>query len=387
MTISENISLQPYNTFRIGATARWFASFSSQEELGELLEQSRQIAKHTPLYPEGADPSFNPASFIVHPGPVQSRQDNQLPLFVLGGGSNILLTRNIDGLVLHNRIMGIQLVHEDEDHIYVKAGAGENWDGFVRYCLERNWAGVENLSLIPGNVGASPMQNIGAYGVEIKEVFHELEAWDIEERKVYTFSLNDCEFGYRDSIFKGRFKGRFIILNVTYRLKKIPVFHTDYGAIREELEKMKVTQPSIRAISQAVIRIRSSKLPDPARIGNAGSFFKNPTVSAARFTELKASYPGIPGYPLEAGPKDAEPQGEARPSGLSAVKLAAGWLIEQCGWKGFRRGDAGCHERQALVLVNFGKASGQEIFDLSEEILQSVQTRFGVTLEREVNII
>ncbi|HEX9513489.1 MAG TPA: UDP-N-acetylmuramate dehydrogenase [Puia sp.] len=337
----ENTSLKTLNTFGIDATARWFASFSTQEELSGLLDRT--------------------------------------PLLILGGGSNILFTGNFDGLVLKNEIQGIELIREDEKYVYVRAGAGENWHGFVQYCLQRNWAGVENLSLIPGNVGAAPMQNIGAYGVEIKEVFYELDALRLEDGKVHSFSLNDCEFGYRESVFKRRFKDRYVILDVTFRLNKIPKFHTEYGAIRAELDKMGVQELSIQAISQAVINIRSSKLPDPRQIGNAGSFFKNPTVTGERFTVLQAAFPGIPGYPSGGGG-----EGEGRGG---AVKLAAGWLIEQCGWKGYRRGDAGCHALQALVLVNYGQASGKEIYRLSEEILQSVKNKFGVELEREVNII
>ncbi|HEY4336630.1 MAG TPA: UDP-N-acetylmuramate dehydrogenase, partial [Puia sp.] len=290
---------------------------------------------------------------------------------ILGGGSNILFTKDFGGLVLKNNIRGIELIREDEHHVYVRVGAGENWQGFVEYCLQRNWAGVENLSLIPGSVGATPMQNIGAYGVEIKEVFYELEAWSLEENKVYSFSLNDCELGYRDSVFKQRYRGKFVILNVVYRLNKIPKFNIAYGAIREELDQMDVGQLSIQAISEAVINIRRSKLPDPAKIGNAGSFFKNPVVGADRFVQLQSSFPGIAGFPNSGG----------------TVKLAAAWLIEQCGWKGYRKGDAGCHERQALVLVNYGQASGAEILALSEEIATSVRTKFGVGLEREVNII
>jgi UDP-N-acetylmuramate dehydrogenase len=239
------------------------------------------------------------------------------------------------------------------------------------YCIDNGLAGVENLSLIPGNVGASPMQNIGAYGVEMKEVFHDLEAMHLEDRRVQLFTLNDCEFGYRDSIFKRKYKGEFAILTVTFRLNKHPKFNTSYGAVEQELQKMGVQELSIKAISQAVINIRSSKLPDPAVTGNAGSFFKNPTVSVEFFEPLKNQFPNIVAYKV----------------GDDAVKLAAGWLIEQCGWKGVRKGDAGCHAKQALVLVNYGNATGQEIYDLSQEIVQSVQNKFGVTLEREVNII
>src|SRR5260221_1453742 len=336
MNITENISLKSYNTFGIDVTAHYFSSFATQDQLVELLAM-------TPANP-----------------------------LILGGGSNVLFTRDIDGFVQKNEVSGIDLVHEDEEYVYIKAGAGENWHAFVLHCLDRGWAGVENLSLIPGSVGAAPMQNIGAYGVEIRDVFQELEAYDLKEQKVYTFSLNDCEFGYRESVFKRKYRDRFVILNVTFRLRREPVFHTSYGAIREELEKMGVSQLSIRAISQAVINIRSSKLPDPHEIGNAGSFFKNPAVPNHKLDSLRAEFPAIVGYPNP---------------GSETTKLAAGWLIEQCGWKGFRRGDAGCHARQALVLVNYGGASGQEVYDLSEEILLSVERKFGVRLEREVNII
>ncbi len=291
---------------------------------------------------------------------------------MLGGGSNILLTRDVDGLVLRNMIGGIGLVDEDEDYVYVRAGAGENWHGFVEYCIGRDWAGVENLSLIPGSVGAAPMQNIGAYGVEIKEVFYELEAWHIAERKAYVFSENDCEFGYRESVFKRRLRGQFVILSVTFRLAKKPVFHTAYGAIKEELERMGVREPGIRAVSDAVVAIRRSKLPDPAVIGNAGSFFKNPTIPDEQYDILQAEYPAIVGY---------------HTMGTDTTKLAAGWLIEQCGWKGFRRGDAGVHARQALVLVNYGMAKGAELYELSREIAGSVDDKFGVELETEVNIM
>ena len=268
-------------------------------------------------------------------------------------------------------------MHEDEHHLYVQAGAGESWNSFVQHCINHNWAGVENLSLIPGNVGASPMQNIGAYGVEIKNVFYSLEAVHLEDKKLVNFSLNDCEFGYRESVFKRKFKDQFAITSVTYRLNKIPEFNISYGAVEQEIQKAGVKELSIKAIADAVIRIRSSKLPDPKIIGNAGSFFKNPHVAAGEFYILKERFPKIVGYVQENGD----------------YKLAAGWMIENCGpqdavsWKGFRRGDAGCHSWQSLVLVNYGNASGAAIYDLSEEILQSVKQRFGVVLEREVNII
>jgi UDP-N-acetylmuramate dehydrogenase len=340
--LQENISLRPFNTMGINAKARYFASFSSVNDLRELLETNRSMSKK----------------------------------LLLGGGSNVLLTKDFDGIVLKNDIGGIDIVKEDARHVYLRAGAGENWHRFVQHCIGRDLAGVENLSLIPGSVGASPMQNIGAYGMEIKEVFEELEAMRIEDGKLQIFTANDCEFRYRESVFKRRYLNQFVILNVTFRLNKTPIFHTSYGALEQELERMGVKDLNIKAISQAVINIRSSKLPDPQSIGNAGSFFKNPSVPAARFEYLQKQFPSMPGYPNADG----------------STKLAAGWLIEHCGpteatsWKGFRRGDSGCYDKQALVLVNYGNAGGKEIFDLSEEILQSVKKKFGVELEREVNI-
>ena len=294
-----------------------------------------------------------------------------IPPLIVGGGSNILFKNHVSGLVLKNDIPGLQVVKEDADQVYIRAGAGENWHGFVKFCLEHNWAGVENLSLIPGCVGASPMQNIGAYGVEIKEVFEELEAWHLQEKKIHVFRAADCAFGYRESVFKGKYRNQYVILNVTYRLNKKPHFNTSYGAIEQELERMGAQELSIQAISQAVINIRTSKLPDPAKIGNAGSFFKNPSVPASAYEQLKQQHPAIVGYTNADG----------------TVKLAAGWLIEQCGLKGYRKGDAGVHEKQALVLVNYGHASGNDIYDLSEHVMKSVRDKFGVELEREVNIV
>ncbi|MGG9972796.1 UDP-N-acetylmuramate dehydrogenase [Ferruginibacter sp. SUN002] len=340
--IEQHISLKNYNTFGIGAMAQYFSVFNTVDELSELLE-FKQL----------------PASSL------------QPSILILGGGSNILFTKNFEGLVLKNNIQGIEKVGEDDNSVYIKAGAGVNWHQFVLYCIENNFSGIENLSLIPGNVGASPMQNIGAYGVEIKDVFHELEAFHLTEKKIIKFNLSECAFGYRESVFKRKFKGQFVILSVTYKLNKVPVFNTSYGAIEQELEKMGVKELSIKAISEAVIHIRSSKLPDPKEIGNAGSFFKNPEISNDQYSILNIQYPNIVGYSLPNG----------------KTKLAAGWLIEQCGWKGYRKGDAGCHAKQALVLVNYGTASGNEIYDLSEAIILSVKEKFGVTLEREVNII
>jgi UDP-N-acetylmuramate dehydrogenase len=350
MQIQENVSLKPYNTFGIDAKARWFAEFANVEQLNELIQHS----------------TFNP------PSPAKAGYGRAgIQHFVLGGGSNILFTGDINGIVLKNEVSGIEKISEDQDHVFIKTGAGENWHRFVLHCIENNWAGVENLSLIPGNVGASPMQNIGAYGVELKSVFHELEAFHLQEKTNYVFGLKDCEFDYRQSVFKERYRNQFVIMNVTFRLNKRPVFNTSYGAVEKELEKMGVKELNIAAISQAVINIRSSKLPDPAVIGNAGSFFKNPIVTRRVFEDLQKNHPGIIGFDNNDG----------------NMKLAAAWLIEQCGWKGYRKGDAGCHANQALVLVNYGNASGAEIFDLSEQILQSVKAKFGVVLEREVNIV
>lgn len=338
MQVSENVLLKSYNTFGIGAHARYFATFASVEDLMALMEQ---------------------------------QQRSNLPRMILGGGSNILFTGDFNGWMLKNELKGITVVKEDNDYVYVKAGAGENWHGFVQHCIALQLGGLENLSLIPGNVGASPMQNIGAYGVEIKDVFHELEALHLDENHIVTFNNADCQFGYRESVFKRQYRNQFAILSVTYRLSKKPHFNTSYGAINEELQRMNVQTLSIQAISQAVINIRSSKLPNPAEIGNAGSFFKNPTIPKEQFEALHAAFPQLVAYPVAN----------------HAFKLAAGWLIEQCGWKGYRKGDAGVHAKQALVLVNYGEATGKEIYQLSQEVVDSVEAKFGVVLEREVNIL
>lgn len=340
--IKENFSLKQFNAFGIDASAQYFSTFNSVEQLEELLAFKKDT----------------------------SNASLTMPL-ILGGGSNILLTKNVEGLVLKNELKGIEKIAEEGEAVFIKAGAGENWHQLVMYCINNNLAGMENLSLIPGNVGASPMQNIGAYGVELKDVFYELEAFHLNEKKTVIFGLNDCKFGYRESVFKRQFKNQFVITSVTYRLSKTPHFNTSYGAIEQELQAMGVEQLSIQAISQAVINIRSSKLPDPKVIGNAGSFFKNPEIDQQQFEVIRQTFPNVVGYALDNG----------------NVKLAAGWLIEQCGWKGYRKGDAGCHAKQALVLVNYGNATGDEILKLSEAIIYSVQQKFGVLLEREVNII
>ncbi|MEN9523238.1 MAG: UDP-N-acetylmuramate dehydrogenase [Bacteroidota bacterium] len=337
MIIQQNITLKNFNTFSIEVIGKYFAEINSFIDLNELAN----------------DEIFNQ------------------PKLVLGGGSNILFTKNYDGLVIKNNLKGISIIDETNEFVLVKAAAGEVWHQFVLFCIENNYCGIENLSLIPGCVGASPMQNIGAYGVEIKDVFYSLEAFHIHDKKVVTFNLNECEFGYRESVFKRKFKNQFIITSVTFKLNKKPNFKISYGAIEQQLEQMKVKELSIKAISDAVIAIRSSKLPNPAEIGNAGSFFKNPEISLEKYNSLKSEFKEIVAYDVANGNK----------------KLAAGWLIEQCGWKGKTIGNCGVHKNQALVLVNYGGAKGDEIYNLSTEIINSVNSKFGVELEREVNIM
>ena len=336
--VHENYPLKKLNTFGIDASARYFAECSNIDQITEIL--SRQ-------------------SFI-----------NQQKI-ILGGGSNLLFTKNFDGLIIKNNLKGIELIKEDSEFYFVKAGAGEIWNHLVMHCVTNNYAGLENLSLIPGNVGASPMQNIGAYGAEIKDHFFELEALHINDKKIQVFNNSECKFGYRESVFKRELKNQYIITSVTFKLLKKPELNTRYGAIEKEMEAMGAREINIQAISKAVCNIRSSKLPNPTEIGNAGSFFKNPEVLRNKYESLKNKFPAIIGYDLENG----------------NVKLAAGWLIEQCGWKGKTIGDAGVHKLQALVLVNYGNAKGAEILDLSQKIMDSVNDTFGVDLEREVNII
>ncbi len=335
--IQNNISLKPYNTFGIDVNANSFATFSSIEELKTLLAQ---------------------------------RQANE-PLLILGGGSNVLLTKPFDGMVLKNEINGFELVSENSNEVVVESGAGEIWHQFVMKCIEKGFAGLENLSLIPGSVGASPMQNIGAYGVEIKDVFEYLDAYEISTGKIKRFSKEDCAFGYRESVFKNIYKDQFVICRVAFRLSKNPKINTSYGAIESELQKMGISEPTIRDVSKAVITIRQSKLPDPAVLGNAGSFFKNPVVDESLVENIKISYPDVPNYPAEIGKR----------------KLAAGWLIETAGWKGKIIDTCGVHKLQALVLVNYGGSTGKQVFDLSSQIIDDVYHKFGVRLEREVNIL
>ncbi|WP_336686348.1 UDP-N-acetylmuramate dehydrogenase [Chryseobacterium bernardetii] len=337
--MQENFSLKPYNTFGVDAQAKYFVEINSIEELRDALTFSKK---------------------------------NTLPLLFLGGGSNILLTKDFDGLAIKLNLKGISEKDLNENEVLVTAKAGENWHEFVMHCLSKNYGGLENLSLIPGNVGTSPMQNIGAYGTEIKDVFVCCQVLDLENFELTTFDLEKCRFGYRDSIFKQEGKGRYIILDVTFKLtKKEHQIKTEYGAITSELQNLGITNPTIQDVSKAVINIRQSKLPDPKQIGNAGSFFKNPTIPLVQFEDLKQKFSNIQGYP----------NGDM-------VKVPAGWLIEQCGWKGKQIGNVASHKLQSLVIINAtGKATGKEIFDFSTEIINSVQEKFGIGLEREVNII
>lgn len=338
MKLLESVSLKPFNTFGIDARARLLAHIASPEDLQNILSDQKL------------------------------QNQNRL---ILGGGSNVLFSGQVDALVLKIDLMGRSIIEEDEDNSVVEAGAGENWHELVRWTIAQKLGGLENLSLIPGNVGASPMQNIGAYGVEIKDTFHSLEAIELATGQLRIFLPEECAFGYRESVFKTSLKNQYAIAKVRYKLSKKPTFNTSYGAIEQELERMGVEDLSLDAISQAVINIRQSKLPDPKQLGNAGSFFKNPVIDEKQFRTLVKEFPNIPHYPAGAGNE----------------KLAAGWLIEQCGWKGKRVGNCGMHERQALVLVNYGGATGDEIYAHSERVLQSVKEKFGVELEREVNVI
>lgn len=337
MNIQKNVSLKEFNTFGIDKKAKYFYQVSSVQEVIKALETAKNLS---------------------------------LPIFVLGGGSNILLTKDIEAFVIKMDIKGIHLLSESEEHVYVKVGAGEIWHDFVLHAINSGWAGVENLSLIPGTVGASPMQNIGAYGVEIKEVFDHLEAVNIKTMKLETFDHSACKFGYRDSIFKNEGKGKYIITHVTFKLNKEAAFNTSYGAIKATLDQLGVEKLSLDAISQAVITIRKRKLPDPKMIGNAGSFFKNPTLDAVHYVELQKRYPDIPGFPNEGG-----------------IKVPAAWLLEQAGWKGKTFDKIGVHKDQPLVLVNYGGGDGRDIKLLSEKIQQDIQAKFNIMLQPEVNFI
>lgn len=329
------ISLQAYNTFGVNAFAEALIEIDSEEKLQE----------------------------VIHSKPAR-------PFFILGGGSNVLFRQDLNATVLLNRIQGMVLVEEDDETATIAVGGGENWHELVLWTLENNWGGLENLSLIPGTVGAAPIQNIGAYGVELKDSFMGLEAIELSTGEEQVFSAEDCQFGYRDSYFKREGKGKYFITRVYLSLSKQTQVNTSYGAIQEVLQAADIVQPSIQDVSKAVIQIRSSKLPDPAVIGNCGSFFKNPELKLADFERLQAEYPQMPHYPA-----------------INKVKVPAGWLIEQCGWKGQKRGNVGCYEKQALVLVNLGGATGGEVWNLAQEIKTSVKEKFGVELDIEVNVI
>ncbi|MEQ8472526.1 MAG: UDP-N-acetylmuramate dehydrogenase [Marinoscillum sp.] len=338
LLIEENFPLKHSNTFGLDVYANYKASIERPEDLSELYSKDkfRTVKK-----------------------------------MILGGGSNVLYTRNFLGLVLKMEIRGVEIVEEASESVLVKFGAGESWHQCVLWAVEHGYGGIENLSLIPGTLGAAPMQNIGAYGVELKEVFHSLEAYEINTGKIVRFYNEDCKFGYRYSVFKGPQKDKYIIANVYLRLSKKPTFNITYGNLKETLDEMGVEELTLKNVSQAVISIRQSKLPDPAEIGNAGSFFKNPVVDNEYFDSLRAAFNDIPGYRLDE----------------EFTKVPAAWLIDQCGWKGKRIGNIGVHDKQALVLVNHGGGRGRDIFKLSKDIQTSVQGTFGVQLETEVNII
>lgn len=337
MKIEHNKSLQDYNSFGIDCLAHEFISVATLEELKSILQQRRGT-----------------------------------PVFVLGGGSNMLLLNDIETLVVHVNLKGITIVTENEEMVLIKAMAGENWHEFVMHCIAKNYGGIENLSLIPGNVGTAPIQNIGAYGVELKDVFHSCTAIHRETLEEKTFDLDACDFGYRNSIFKNQLKDSYIITSVTFRLKKKNhQLHTSYGAIQDQLKQSEVEHPTIADVSDAVIAIRKSKLPDPAELGNSGSFFKNPIVDAETFQDFRRKFPDAPFYEVSA----------------TEFKIPAGWLIEQAGFKGMRYGDAGVHAKQALVLVNHGNATGQQIWELALAIQKEVKKKFDIYIQPEVNVI
>ena len=339
VTIHENTSLQGLNTFGIEAYAKYLAHITTPEGLGKVVDHS--IFKNSPR-------------------------------LVLGGGSNILFTKDYEGLILKVDIQGIQVVEESNQSVLIQVGAGENWHQFVLHCIHHEWGGIENLSLIPGTVGAAPIQNIGAYGAEVSQVIEYVDGVDLETGKSQRFNQDECKFGYRESVFKVDLRENIFISSVTLRLtKKKHQLDTRYGAVQDVLTRNKIVQPTIRDISDAVISIRQSKLPDPAVIGNAGSFFKNPPADINHVRDLQKQYPSMPVYPIDN----------------QNVKIPAGWLIEQCGWKGKRIGNVGVHEKQALVLVNFGGGKGGEIFHLATKIQESVFQKFGISLSTEVNII
>ncbi|MCC5937011.1 MAG: UDP-N-acetylmuramate dehydrogenase [Lunatimonas sp.] len=335
MQIRENFSLRHLNTFGLDQRARFFTEVHSLEQLKEALNWSKEKG---------------------------------LPVWILGGGSNVLLTKDLEGLVLKVGIKGREVIEENELEVLVTVGAGENWHEFVRFAISQGWGGVENLSLIPGTVGAAPIQNIGAYGVEIKDVFHRLEAIDKDSAESLIFDHEACAFGYRDSFFKREGRNRYVICYVTFKLSKTPVYNLSYGTVEETMHELGHVEPSLIAVSEAISFIRRQKLPDPAKLGNAGSFFKNPVITSQHYQSLKEKYPTLPGFPFDGG-----------------MKIPAAWLIDQGGWKGKRWGTVGVHERQPLVLVNYGSGKGRDIVHLSQTISNSIKEKFGVLLEAEVN--
>ena len=337
MKILSFYDLTPFNSFGISAEAELFIEIREEDELREVLQSS--IAKENKI-------------------------------LILGGGSNILFTEDYAGLVIYNRLSGIDIIEEDNNSVIVRVAGGIIWQDFVVFALDNNWGGVENLSLIPGSVGAAPIQNIGAYGVELKEVMESLEAIEIATGKTRIFTNGECYFGYRNSVFKNELKDKYVITSVNFRLSKKPQVNTSYGAINTVLESKGISNPSIHDVSKAVIEIRQSKLPDPKEIGNAGSFFKNPIIDKIDYEGLRLEFPDIPGY------HDGQ-----------SVKVPAAWLIDQAGWKGHKRGNIGVHDKQPLVLVNFGGGSGAAIKALAEEIRESISTKYGIVLEPEPRII
>jgi len=338
MLVREKFNLKLLNTFGVDATAEKGIEIENHEDLNQLVDNSLCKGK---------------------------------PVFFLGEGSNVLFVRDFPGYVVLNRLMGREVVEEDDDHVFLRVNAGESWAELVDYTVGRGWGGLENMSLIPGSVGAAPVQNIGAYGVELKDVLDCVEVLDLWTGELEVFSVTQCELGYRTSLFKTGGKGHYLVTSIVLKLTKMPEINISYNALQEYFKQNPVEEITIRDVSEAVKAIRRSKLPDPSVLGSAGSFFKNPVVSAEKAWQLKTRFHDIPAFDL----------------GNDNFKLAAGWLIEQCGWKGKRIGDAGVYEKQALVLVNYGNATGKEIYDLSQKIVESVHEKFGVLLEREVTVV